>query len=385
VSERDASFQRLDPVGAYISRPVTLVLSVGIVVVAAGVTLLNRSGVTNSLAAYLAVAMTALASMGVIYWSSPLRAPFRRLGSVTIFVLAAVALGLSAMATWGSPPELFEQWAPAAFGLFIAELAPYRPTRELAGATVLGGILAGFLAVLHPESLHAPFLVAAIESAVPLLALGFGATAYTAALVRSVGRWYTRPLSEGRVASAEVRRGVAKDVYIDRISILNHTVVPYFTELLGRNVITADDRERAREIAISIRSVMVVDVDRSWLDAVIDHISTERGDGSTPGSEVVQDYERLAVGMTTEQRIVMRAVVVALFDHPGFDPDGFAVLITRAGESAVVTLTAKLDLDESLPRSALGAYFAVLRIAFDDFSLTFHRPTLALKFSYEHK
>jgi hypothetical protein len=50
-----------------------------------------------------------------------------------------------------------------------------------------------------------------------------------------------------------------------------------------------------------------------------------------------------------------------------------------------VTLTAKLDLDESIPRSGLAAYLAVLRIAFGDLHLSFQRPTLILRFSYEHK
>jgi hypothetical protein len=52
---------------------------------------------------------------------------------------------------------------------------------------------------------------------------------------------------------------------------------------------------------------------------------------------------------------------------------------------ASVTLTAKLDDDESVSRSDLGPYLAVLRIAFGDLQVTFQRPTLTLKFSYEHK
>ncbi len=38
-----------------------------------------------------------------------------------------------------------------------------------------------------------------------------------------------------------------------------------------------------------------------------------------------------------------------------------------------------------LPRSGLAAYLAVLRIAFGDLHLSFQRPTLILRFSYEHK
>ena len=130
---------------------------------------------------------------------------------------------------------------------------------------------------------------------------------------------------------------------------------------------------------------MVADVDRSWLDTVVDQAAGERDDPSLPGSEVVQDYERRASGMTTEQRIVMRALIFALFAHPGFDPDGFAVVITGRAKVSDVVLSAKLDADDSIPRSGLAAYFAVLRIAFDESQLAFQPPTLTLRFSYGPK
>jgi hypothetical protein len=89
--------------------------------------------------------------------------------------------------------------------------------------------------------------------------------------------------------------------------------------------------------------------------------------------------------MTTEQRIVIRAVVLALFDHPGFDSDGFAITITRVGSAAVVRMAAKLDDDESITRSGLAPYLAVLRIAFRDLHVDFQRPAVTRRFSYEQK
>jgi hypothetical protein len=117
----------------------------------------------------------------------------------------------------------------------------------------------------------------------------------------------------------------------------------------------------------------------------VDQLALARSDGAVPGSEAVQDPHRVASDMTTEQRIVIRAVLLALFDHPGFDPDGFAIAITRDGPAAVVTLAAKLDDDESITRSGLAPYLAVLRIAFGDLNVAFQRPALTLRFSYEQK
>jgi hypothetical protein len=384
MPERGLSYQQLDPVGSYGSRPITLVLSLGIIAVAAGATALSWSAVSNPVAALLAVVATAISALGITFWSSPLRAPFRWTGFVVVMLFAAFSLVLAAAGTWNRSANVFEQWAPITVGLILVQLSSYRSARELTEATVLGGLLAAFVAVIHPTPSHfaEPTLVIVLGAAVPLVALGAGATAYSSVIVRSLGRWYSRTATSERAASLAMKDHVLQSVHDDRVGILNDSVVPFFSGLLARGVITHDDREAAGEIASSIRSIMVADVDRSWLDSVVDEVASRRGGSESPGSEVVQDEFRLASGMSTEQRIVVRAVLIALFDHPGFDADGFAVLIARERGSAVVTLTALLDSDESIPRSGLAAYFAVLRIAFPDLHVSFQRPTLTLRFSY---
>jgi hypothetical protein len=200
-----------------------------------------------------------------------------------------------------------------------------------------------------------------------------------------MGRWYSPIAIVDRATEAELHERMVRSVYGERIDILNNTVVPFFAELLAGETLTDAERDRATAIATSIRSVMVAEVERSWLDTVVDQAAGERADGSLPGSEVVQDDERRAGAMTTEQRIVMRALIFALFAHPGFDPDGFAVVITGHAGTSEVVLSAKLDADDSIPRSGLAAYFAVLRIAFDECQVSFQPPVLTLRFSYGHR
>jgi hypothetical protein len=378
--ERELSFQERDPVGTYSTRPVTLMAAVSMVLLAAVATTANWASVTDPATAYLAVVATALSALGVTFWSSPLRAPFSRVGFVTVSTLSAAVLVLAAASTWGTKPSGIWQWAPIVVGLTIAQLAPYRPVRELVGVTILGGILTGFIAVLRPvsDANFVPPIVAVSGAAFPLVAVGAGAIAYAAAL----GRWYAPAVPRDRSATAETRASMVRAVQRDRVAILNDTVVPFFADLLQRDLISDADRERALVISNSIRAIMVADVDRSWLDTVVDHAAGQRAD-RMPGSEVVEDHGHLAVGMTTEQRIVVRAVIFALFDHPGFDPDGFGVVITRESGTNLVTLRAKLDFDDSILRSGLAAYFAVLRIAFGDLHVSFQRPSLRLRFSYD--
>jgi len=387
VTDRGLSYQQLDPVGSYASRPITVVMSLGVVLVAGGATALSWSSVSNPITAYLAVLATALSMLGVIYWSSPLRAPFRASGFVIVIALASLSLVLCATSTWDDSTNVVDRWATVTVGLTLVQLSSYRAAGELTAVTILGSLLAGFVTILHPISgnMTMPVLVRVLDAALPLAALGGGAIAYSAVMVRSLEQWYSRSAGMERVASPAARDRVVRRVHDDRVSILNHTVVPFLTDVLARDQITEPDRREARSIASTIRQAMLAEVDRGWLDSVMDDLVDERGDASLPGSEIVQDPYRLAVGMTTEQRIVTRAVIVALYDHPGFDPDGFAILIATEGEAAAVTLTAKLDNDDSLVRSGLAPYLAVLRIAFGDLQVTFQPPTLTLKFSYEHK
>jgi hypothetical protein len=383
MSDEELSLQQRDPLAGYGLRPVTLLMSIGIVVLSAASTLLAWPQAGDMVAAYLAVVLTAVIVSLTAFWSDPLRAPFWHVGFVVIAVLQLAVLGLTAVATWATDSEELMRWASVIVGLTIAQLAPYRPTREVAGMTGVAGVSAALLAILKPES-DTPHLVALVNAALPLLALGVGATVYSSTLAETRGRWYARFSQSDTAAGARLRESILRSVQQDRVSILNHSVVPFFSDLLERGKIDDDDRRRAREIATSIRAVMVADVDRSWLDTVVDQVAALRGDEATPGSEVVQDPDRLAGAMTTEQRTVLRALIIALFDHPGFDPDGFAVVIAKQADACAATITTKLDADDSIPRSGLAAYFAVLRIAFGDLQLTFDPPTLTLRFSYDH-
>lgn len=387
MSTTEMSYQQLDPVGSYGSRPITFVLSLTIVAVAVVTTAISWGTVSYPIVAILAVVCTGCSVGGVLYWSSALRAPFRLNGFVAVLVLAFAGLVLSSVASWASHSSILDRWAPVPVGMILVQLSSYRPARELTAATILGGLLVGFLAVIVPGEVHngIPPLVRVLNDSMPVIALGAGATAYSAVMVRSLGQWYARSQAVERAASPAMQDRVVRLVHDDRVGILNNTVVPFFTELLVRDPVTAADRERAKSIADSIRRAMVADVDRSWLDATLDHLAVERADLSVPGSEAVQDPQRLATEMTTEQRVVIRAVLGALFDHPGSDTDGFGILLAAEGERASVTITAKLDSDDSLTRSGLAPYLAVLRIAFTDLQVSFQPPTLTLRFSYDHK
>jgi hypothetical protein len=385
MTERELSYQQFDPVGSYSARPVTVLISVEMVLIACAITLQHWPEVTSPIAAGLAVVVCVVVAVVTSYWSDPLRAPFGRGSLFTVLGLDVLMLGLAITSTWGTVDHPFMRWAPIVVGLSFVQLSSLRPPRELIALTILGSITAGVVIVVRPQEHGIPTLVSLMDAALPVIALGCGGAAYATVMARSMGRWYSPTAVDDRAAESELRERVVRSVHGERIDILSNTVVPFFTELLAGETLTDADRDQATAIATSIRSAMLAEVDRSWLDVVVDQAAGERADESLPGSEVVQDHERRASRMTTEQRIVMRALIFALFAHPGFDPDGFAVVITGSGSGSDVVLSAKLDADDSIPRSGLAAYFAVLRIAFDESQVSFQPPMLTLRFSYGHR
>ena len=381
------SYQQLDPVGGYGIQPLTLLTTVITFAYAAGATAFGWDSVREPWLALTALVVSGTAALAMVFWSSPLRAPFSNLGFGMVLGLGTLAMLLAAAATWGGVPLGRADWGPVALGLGIVQLGPYRRSRQLAIATTIAVILVGVLAVLRPTTAGHPAdsLVRIVESVVPLVALGFASTGYAASLERTMRGWRSTSAHATQAAIDQLRDGIVRSVQHDRVTILNLQVLPFFAKLLERGRVDARDSDRARSIAESIRSVMVAEVDRSWLDMVIDQSGGARADGFRPGSEMVQDDDRLAAEMATEQRTATRAFLVMLFEHPGFDPDGFGIVLGRQGASCVFTLAAKLDREDSLLRSGLAAYLAVLRIAFGDLQVNFQPPTLTLRFSYEHK
>lgn len=383
----DLSFQQLDPIGGHSTRPVTIVMCVGIAVYALCSALIE-GGITIPALAVLSIVLFALSAAGVIFWSHPLRAPFSRTAFLAIMAAATLALAVGSLSSWGNLPNV--ALGPIAVALIILQLSPYRPARDLIAATVFTTIVDAFFAVIRPGVAlgNKPIVVTVVEAIIPLLAIGLASGAYASAQAHKLGSAAEEREDDLDAESIVIlRKGIARSVQHDRVSILNQSVVPFLTELLQRDNVTETDRTRSRVIAASIRSLMVADVERSWLDAVIEHLaegSMASSATQTAGSEVVQDDDRVANAMSSKQRSVVRAVLAAIFAHPGFDADGLGILIERDDDSCLFALTAKLDGEESMLRSGLGAYFAALRGMFTDLEISFDPPTLTLRFSYDH-
>ncbi len=380
MTRSELTRQQLDPAGSIGASALTATLAIGAVVYALVMTAVFRREISNPLLAGLALVVLAAACLVLILASSPYRAPFTRGTHYIVHAGLLAAIALEVGGQWGADALVTNDWGPICLGVVIVALCPYRPARELAAAGVISAIFIGFLTLLRAEQLFAgtPAFALVAVAITPMLALCFGACVFSAGLVHTIQMWQRRALAATQSLARELRESIARSVQQDRVTILNRDVLPFFGEVLAQESITDDDRDRARRIADSIRGLMVAEFDRSWLENVIELAGAT---GSSAASVI--DPDRLASGMTTEQRTAIRALLVVMIDFPGFDGSELRIHLTGSASGCRGRVTAHLDVPDTVLRSTLAPYFAVMRAVFAEFQIDFVQPTLTLRFSYE--
>ncbi|MHB1170892.1 MAG: hypothetical protein ACYCZY_00020 [Lacisediminihabitans sp.] len=383
MSVRERTLQQLDPAGTLGSRAITTLVACGALVYALVMTLRTVEQISHPLLAVLALLVLAAACGTLIVASSPYRAPFSRQAHALVHSLVLLAVVLSVASAWGANRYVQDDWGPISLGLVLVALGSYRPARELAGAGVLSAIFLGFLTLLQVPALatKAPSIAFVVVAVTPMLALCFGSVMFFTGIVNSLERWQHRANRATSSLADQLRDGIARSVQQDRVTILNRDVLPFFTEVLTQAEITDADRDRARAIAESIRSVMVAEVDRSWLESVIQQAGGS-AHGDTGSSSAVHDTERLVPLMMTDQRTALRALIVALFEEPSFDPASLSIALRSRGDECRGVLIARLGAADHAMRAVLAPFFAVMRVVFSDLQVEFLQPTLTLRFSY---
>jgi hypothetical protein len=383
MSTRERTRQQLDPAGTMGSRPIAVAAALTAFVYAEVMTFRSAEQIAEPILIVLALIALGFACIVVIVQTSPLRAPLSARVHAAVLIPALVSVALAAAAGWGADRYVRDDWGPISLGLLFLALSSYRPARELVGAGIISAILLGFLVLMQAPGFatNAPPVAFVLQAVTPMLCLCFGSAMFSSIFVASLERWHRRASHATASMTKELRDGIARSVQQDRVTILNRDVVPFFSDVLTRGAVVEDDRDRAREIADSIRRVMVAEADRSWLETVIEHA----GSNSVHGrgfSGLVQDEQRLASLMTTDQRTAVRAFIVALFELPTFDPTSLIIVLSRRGRGSRGVFTARADPADYSIKAALAPYFAVMRVVFTDLQVDISEPVLAIRISY---
>ena len=381
MTVRERTRQQLDPAGSIGTGVVTSVIAAGVVVFSVVMTLMGVAEISSPPLAGLALAAEAAAAATLAVASGPRRAPFGREPFILAVSLGCIAIALSAASTWSSDAGIRDDWAAVAVGVILIACGPYRPVRELLIGGSLSALLVGFVTLLQyrwyvTEAPAAAFIIVAVT---PLLAMCFAGAVYSGSVVRSIERWQRRASAANLSLMREVHGGIARSVQQDRVTILNRDVLPYLREVLATGEVDEETRMRARQISDSIRSVMVSEADRSWLETVLDEVA-----GPGNGQRMtVDDPEHLASGMAPDQRIALRAFLVALLTSPRQSSPRLLITVGSGAGLCEVRLIATLGASEHLHRLTLAPYLAVMRAVFSHLELDFSRSALTLEFSYE--
>jgi len=374
MTGRERTLQQRDPLAAVVGRPTSYLAAIGIPTYAAVMVWLNREDITDPGLAIASIAVIAITGVAFAFASSPLRAPFTSsmLIGVTAMSIAAYLLGQASM--WQSNAFVRDDWGASSIALFLLASAPFRPGRQIAIAGVASAGVVAIVTVAASQSFVSaiPAHLFAIVATAPLLILSFGAATFASQLVRRLELWERKRTMSVSTLDESRSEWIARSVQQDRVTLLNQEIVPFFTEVLAKDELSPADRERARELSESVRSIMVAEIDRTWLGALIAQIGEGRLD----------DPHGFADEMNPDQRTVVRAFLVALNAVDGVSADSLNVEIAEVDTRRCVTVSCDIHTTDYVVRTALDPYLAIMRILFLDLHVDYLQPTLALRFSY---
>jgi hypothetical protein len=381
MTVKERTRQQLDPAGSIGTRIVTGVIAVASFGYSITMVLLNLNELSTPIMTALALAASAGSGLTVIIGSGPSRAPLRKETFALAAALGNAAIILSAAGTWSTNALVRNDWAAAAMGIILMICGPYRPARELLVAGAVSTVLVSFITLLEYPwySTEAPVFAFMVLAAAPVLAMCLAGVAYSRAIVGSIERWQRRASAANLTLALQARDGIARSVQQDRVTILNRDVLPFFRDVIARGRIDEATRATARRISESIRSVMVSEADRSWLETVLDSVL-----GPDSGRRVsVHDPDHLASAMAPDQRVAIRTLLVALLGSTERGAADLTLSVWSDHALNRVRLSATLASSEYAHRLTLAPYLAVVRAVFRNVDIDFTRSTLTMEFSYE--
>lgn len=308
IPAAEVTLERLDPLSAAAARPVTTggaVLALTVPIVA---TVTRAHELVHP--AWLVVSLVALvAAVWLLLDRSRVYRPSWRAPSAQVLqVLLIVVTITSALSTRGANEQVRDDWAPLVTGIVLISLTPYRPAREIAFWAAVHTLLCAVLGMMQSPWAVAdvPTLTFAVTGSLSVALMGFAGAAYARSLNGSILLWHDRAWASAEQAAARQRGGVARSVQQQRISTLNRDVVPYLSRVVAADELTDDDRDEARQLARSIRSLLVADVERGWATTLLDEVV-----GRYPRLNIMaraDDPDDLGGAASLEQRTLLRAI-----------------------------------------------------------------------------
>jgi hypothetical protein len=438
--------QRLDPLGALAAWPLAPIVALIVVGYTVTTTVLQADQIQSPLLSVLAIVAAAAAAGTLVAASRPDHAPFDRPLHLVMIGLAVSAHLLDQAARWGHNTRVQDDFGPLGIGLLLLALAPYRPWREIAlSGVAAAAVVAAVTAVQAPAlSLAVPVTAHVVVTITQVLAPALAAAAYSRRIVALLLAWQADARRSITARADESRGPVVRAMVERQWADLGSGVFPLLTGVLDRGEVTRADIARAGELAGALRRELVRDIDKTWLDTVVDRERAVLIESGVTPLLVVADPEHRATAFTDDQRAAIGVLIGVLCSARGFDPCSLVVQVAdgtdarhgphlhRTGRAspapdgpatapvsstpatpapppgsvgattepvppaadladldprkrrvATVTIQVGIDLPERTLRRLLRPYLGVLRMVFGRVRVSARRPLLMLEFDDE--
>ena len=327
-----------------------------------------------------AIALVVGACLVVQVRTRPLQPAFAVPNALLPLVLALLGLVASTVSNVGGTALVQHWWAPIGVGLVVATLGPYSSVLQV---LVYGSVLTVATAVcswvgfVRADSVWPPLSVAVIAASV--VAVGTVATAVFCFAVVSA----TQRLLAGAGAAPPPSAAANEDALNDNaangdavrdeaalndeaarrverrtLARLGNRVAPFLEQVADAGEVTAADRALAGQLARRLRSDLVSQANRTWLDSV-----------ALFGRIVVVDPDGLADRMNSAQRTALRALLIGILDDPAATVGSLFVELRGDNDgSTAVALSLDFSLPEGRRSSMLAPYYVTLQATVESLS-----------------
>ncbi|THG31158.1 hypothetical protein E6C70_13950 [Glaciibacter flavus] len=370
--------QRLDPLGTLAAWPFTAAASVVAVGYAVVATVVQWNQVVDPAAAIGAVVVVAITWALVIAGARPAGAPMLAGTGIAAVILAFCAAILETASRLGRNELLQDDFGPLLLGLLLVTLSPYRPAASIVVAAAASAV--GLSLLVWPQAaslaVQVPFAEYVVVVTVPVLALGLAGAAFGEQFARSVQLWQRTATRAVLAADLDERRGVARSVQQEQVTLLSRDALPFLLRVVAADEVSTADVDRARELSRALRGTLVEELDRSWLDDLVERQRSRRS--QVP---LVTDPAGRASTMGAEQRAAFTALVLGLCDHP--DVDAVSVSIdTTTDDRSRVRVNASTALRGRGINRLVKQYVSVIRVLFLGVRCNWAETDLTVQFDY---
>lgn len=311
----EPTLERLDPLSAAAARPVTT--GAALLALAIPPLVLVTRGHEVVQPGWFAVALLALiaATALLLDRSRPTRPVWQTTSAQVFQVLLMITSVASAASMTGANEQLRDDWAPLVVGILLVASTPYRPAREIVVWTGVHTLLCAALGIVQAPAAVAevPTITFAVTGSFTVAVLGFAAAAYAHSLVTSTGLWQERAWRSAESSVRAQRTGLARSVQQRRITLLNHEAVPYLQRVIDAPDLGAADLDEARRLAVSIREVLVAEVQKTWAQQMLDDVVARH-----PRVNIVahaDDPDDVGRHSALERRTLLRALAVVAVER----------------------------------------------------------------------